>query len=203
MTDQERQLDLFPGLAACEASAPRAPILRLQVVRARNEGSSPFALRQMRGSSDVYAAFRTFCDTADRESFWSVLLDVKHRVIAVEEVARGSLSSTVVHPRETFKSAVLVNAAAVVVVLFLFRKQLHRFSLKASGKGLETKLEARKPTASPERQAGITIRGSRQVGEGNIIDVGRSGVNVEDNTQLGTEQKIVIRPDLELGSKKR
>ena len=97
----------------------------------------------------------------------------------------------------------LIIAAAVVVVLFLFRKQLHRFSLKASGKGLETKLEARTPTASPERQAGITIRGSRQVGEGNIIDVGRSGVNVEDNTQLGTEQKIVIRPDLELGSKKR
>jgi DNA repair protein RadC len=113
--DQAQQLDLFPRYA-CEASAPLAPLLRVQMVTIVREGSSPFALRQMQNSANVYAAFRSICERADRESFWSVLLDTKHKIVGVEEVGRGSLSSTIVHPRETFKSAVVVNAAAIVVL---------------------------------------------------------------------------------------
>lgn len=94
----------------------RPPLLRVQVVTVVREGSSPFALRHLRGSADVYAAFRDECSTADREHFWAVLLNVKHRVIGIEEVARGSLSCTIVHPREVYKSALLANAAAIVVV---------------------------------------------------------------------------------------
>ena len=115
MIEPARQLDLFPPRAG-EASTPLAPLLRVQMVTVVRAGASPFALRQMRGSAEVYAAFRGVCERADRESFWSILLDTKHKVIGVEEVARGSLSSAIVHPRETFKSAVVVNAAAIVVL---------------------------------------------------------------------------------------
>lgn len=80
------------------------------------EGSAPFPAPRLRGSNDVYVAFRDACTIADRESFWSVLLDVKHQVVGTEEIARGSLSSTLVHPREVYKAALLANAAAIVLV---------------------------------------------------------------------------------------
>lgn len=53
---------------------------------------------------------------ADRESFWTILVDTKHRIIGIEEAAKGSLTCTVIHPREIHKSVLLANAAAVLFV---------------------------------------------------------------------------------------
>jgi DNA repair protein RadC len=49
------------------------------------------------------------------EVFAMLCLSTKHRVIAFHEVSRGTLDSTLVHPREVFKAALLANAAAIVV----------------------------------------------------------------------------------------
>lgn len=91
-------------------------MLRVQMVQLVREGSSPFVRRKLSRSSDVYAAFRDLCAAADRESFWTILLDTKHRIIGIEEAAKGSLTCTVVHPREIYKSVLLTNAAAVIFV---------------------------------------------------------------------------------------
>ena len=48
-------------------------------------------------------------------------LSTKHRVIAFHEVSRGTLDSTLVHPREVFKAALLANAAAIVVAHYVVR----------------------------------------------------------------------------------
>ncbi|MBI5327014.1 MAG: hypothetical protein HZB80_01805 [Deltaproteobacteria bacterium] len=42
-------------------------------------------------------------------------LNVRNDVIAVNTIAVGSLTATVVHPREVFKPALLCNAASVIV----------------------------------------------------------------------------------------
>lgn len=49
------------------------------------------------------------------EQFGLVLLDSKHRVLRTTVVASGTLNSTIVHPRDVFREAVLGSAAAVVV----------------------------------------------------------------------------------------
>lgn len=49
------------------------------------------------------------------EVFIVLCLTVKHRPIAWHEVSRGTLYSTLVHPRELFKVAFLANAASVVL----------------------------------------------------------------------------------------
>ncbi len=49
------------------------------------------------------------------EVFMIVCLSTKHHVICVHEVSRGSLDSTVVHPREVFKAAFLASAATIVL----------------------------------------------------------------------------------------
>ena len=49
------------------------------------------------------------------EVFAILLLSTRHHVLAYYEVSRGTLDSTLVHPREVFKAAILANAAAVVL----------------------------------------------------------------------------------------
>lgn len=94
----------------------RPPLLRVQMVQLVCEGPSPFARRHLGNAADVYHAFRDVCGSADREHFWSIALDNKHCIIGVEEAAKGSLTSTIVHPREIYKSVLLANAAAVIFV---------------------------------------------------------------------------------------
>jgi DNA repair protein RadC len=48
------------------------------------------------------------------EVFAILCVTTKHRVIAYHEVSRGTLDSTLVHPREIFKAVLLANAAAIV-----------------------------------------------------------------------------------------
>jgi DNA repair protein RadC len=51
---------------------------------------------------------------ADREHFVVILLDQKHGVIGINTVSVGSLTASVVNPREVFKPAILANAAAII-----------------------------------------------------------------------------------------
>lgn len=49
------------------------------------------------------------------EVFAVVFLDVQNRVLAIEEMFRGTLSQTSVYPREVVKAALAHNAAAVIL----------------------------------------------------------------------------------------
>jgi DNA repair protein RadC len=49
------------------------------------------------------------------EVFVSVLLNAGHEPIGVIEVSHGTVSSSLVHPREVFKSAILANASAILI----------------------------------------------------------------------------------------
>ena len=44
-----------------------------------------------------------------------LVLDTKNKVVGAFEVSRGSLNSSIVHPREVFKRALLLNGASIIV----------------------------------------------------------------------------------------
>jgi len=50
------------------------------------------------------------------ETLQVLLLNVRRRLIRVDEIADGTLDSLLVHPREVFKAAIAAGAAAVVLV---------------------------------------------------------------------------------------
>lgn len=67
-------------------------------------------------SSVLYGIARDLFHELDREHFIIVGLDAKHRIIGGNLVAIGSLSAAIVHPREVFKFAVAMNAAALILL---------------------------------------------------------------------------------------
>ena len=50
-----------------------------------------------------------------KEHFVALLLDSRHRLIRLSPIAVGSLSASLVHPRELFKEAITASAAAVIM----------------------------------------------------------------------------------------
>lgn len=65
---------------------------------------------------DIVNLFMTEMRFLDKECFKAALLNTKNRVLKVVEVSTGSLSSSVVHPRELYKFAIKCSAASIVVV---------------------------------------------------------------------------------------
>lgn len=53
---------------------------------------------------------------ADRECFWVLHLNTKNRIIEKELVSIGTVSSSLVHPREVFKKAILNGATSLITV---------------------------------------------------------------------------------------
>lgn len=50
-----------------------------------------------------------------QECFKIIMLDTKNKVIKVEEITRGTLNSSLVHPREVFVKAIKQHAAAIIL----------------------------------------------------------------------------------------
>lgn len=67
-------------------------------------------------SEDVVSYYRPRMKDMKQEMFRCALLDTKNKIIRDEVVSIGSLSASIVHPRDTFKAAIRESAAAVVFI---------------------------------------------------------------------------------------
>ena len=57
-----------------------------------------------------------FADKLDAEEFLVVILDTKKQVRKVVRITRGTLDSSLVHPREVFRPAIAEAASAIILV---------------------------------------------------------------------------------------
>jgi len=72
--------------------------------------------RSLRSSEDVYRHFRGLLEKEKREIFYVVLLTNKNRRIREVKVSEGSLTASLVHPREVYNPVIRESAAAVIFV---------------------------------------------------------------------------------------
>ena len=112
MDDSQLAFRFNGGRTSPEPSRIYTARVRVELVR----DAPPLPLTPLRNSADAYALLRDEAAVWDRERFISILLDNKHRLIGIEEISVGSLTQTVVAPREVFKAIILANAAAFMVL---------------------------------------------------------------------------------------
>lgn len=67
-------------------------------------------------AKDVFHHYRTQMKGERREQFIAILLDAKNRVLRDVVISQGSLTASIVHPREVFTPIVRDSAAAVLFV---------------------------------------------------------------------------------------
>ena len=104
------ELNGLPGLGDAKFSQLQA-VLEMarralaETLRSGDALNSPAAVRDF---------LRLTLARRDHEVFLAVLLDAQNRVLASEELFRGTLTQTSVYPREVVKYALERNAAAVI-----------------------------------------------------------------------------------------
>jgi DNA repair protein RadC len=89
------------------------PLYRVTLVR--EPGAVDVEVAAVRKAEEAAQIFRPLFTGLDREQFAVMLLDVKHRPVALNVVSIGSLGTAIVHPREVFKPAILANSAALIL----------------------------------------------------------------------------------------
>jgi DNA repair protein RadC len=105
------ELDQVPGVGAAKY-AQIAAVMELarralaEEMKARDSLTSPAAVR---------GYLRLQMQDLGHEAFYCVFLDAQNRVIAAEELFRGTLTQTSVYPREVVKHSLRHNAAAVIL----------------------------------------------------------------------------------------
>lgn len=105
------ELDAVPGVGTARY-AQIAAVMELarralsEEMKARDSLTSPAAVRGF---------LRLAMQDLGHECFYCVFLDAQNRVIAAEQLFRGTLTQTSVYPREVVKHALRHNAAAVIL----------------------------------------------------------------------------------------
>jgi DNA repair protein RadC len=105
------ELDAVPGVGAAKY-AQIAAVMELarralaEEMKARDSLTSPASVR---------GYLRLRMQDLGHECFYCVFLDAQNRVIAADELFRGTLTQTSVYPREVVKHALKHNAAAVIL----------------------------------------------------------------------------------------
>lgn len=105
------------GLGASETSCSEVPGARVAVRTCitrprRDAGKLPGPAVKDHG---VVCHLLDAAKNSDRESFFTISVDPQLNVLGIEETHKGTAGEVQVHPREVFKSAMLLNASAVIV----------------------------------------------------------------------------------------
>ncbi|MBB2483563.1 DNA repair protein RadC [Bacillus sp. APMAM] len=93
-------------------SAKRVDIVTMKLVK---ESSIFYKERSVRSPEDGYQLMKLFLADKDREHFIVASLDTKNQPVSINVCHIGSLNASIVHPREVMKSAILSNAASIIV----------------------------------------------------------------------------------------
>ena len=88
--------------------------VRIKLVR---ESSGLYCSNYIASPEDAAEIAAKFFEdmSSDREIFAVMLLNTKNHVIGINVVSVGSLTASIVHPREVFKAACLANATNIIL----------------------------------------------------------------------------------------
>lgn len=106
------ELETAVGLGQAKAASLCAAFeIARRIPRSPLERGSPIA-----GPADIHRHFQARLSASGRESFHVLLLDGRNRLVADREVSVGTLTASLVHPREVFRDAIRCGCAALILV---------------------------------------------------------------------------------------
>ena len=89
-----------------------APVSITWAVR---DSSASTPKRNISGATDAARILAPFLAQQSRELFVILPLDTRGKTSGIRLVSMGNLSSSLVHPREVFREALLAEAAAIII----------------------------------------------------------------------------------------
>lgn len=129
------------------------------------ESSATYETATIKTPQECYEAAKRLLELHEEpeEHFCIICLNVKNKVVGVHTISVGTLNTSLVHPREVFKAAMLNNASAIIL--------LHNH-----------------PSGDPEPSLEDTTTTQRLVSAGEIM-----GIKVLDHVIVGDGRYVSLR----------
>jgi len=95
--------------------------IRFKVIRAVyekmtiKEVTEEYVTKTISNTQTVYALF-SFLQQETKEHFIALHLDTKNRILCIDRVSAGTMTGSLIHPREVFKTALLSSAASLLLI---------------------------------------------------------------------------------------
>ncbi len=80
------------------------------------EKNGDYQVQSLSSPRSVYETFKQRAEQQDREELLAIFVNTKNELIGYQQVAVGTLSYVVTSPREIIKSAILANAASILLM---------------------------------------------------------------------------------------
>ncbi|MDY4077656.1 MAG: JAB domain-containing protein [Clostridium sp.] len=93
-------------------ASKRVNIVSIQLVR---ESSVLYSNRKIESPNEGVELVRKYLENFDREKLIVVGLDNRNQPTFIDTISIGTINSSLVHPREVFKSAILSNSASIIM----------------------------------------------------------------------------------------
>ena len=152
----------LPGVGAAIASRIQAAL-----ELGRRAGTETAAENdRIRGPADVFRRMGPHLRDLQHEEFHALLLNTQHKVIRDVLVTKGLLDSSLIHPREVFKPAIVESAAGVILV--------HNHPSGDPAPSTEDRAVTRQ-LASAGRAIGIPVLDHVVVGDGAWVSLAEEG----------------------------
>lgn len=90
----------------------RIDIVKVKLVK---ESSILYKNRRISCPNDAYNLSISFLKDIDREVMLVITLDTKNQPNSISICSIGSINTSIVHPREIFKTAILSNASSIIL----------------------------------------------------------------------------------------
>jgi DNA repair protein RadC len=111
-TREASELARVRGVGPAKAARLAAAFELTRRVRGRRPGER----LRLASPAEVYAAYAPLMEDLRHEVFRVALLDAQNRLLRDRVVSEGTLSASLVHPREVFKPAIVESAASVILL---------------------------------------------------------------------------------------
>lgn len=115
----------------------------------------------------AYMFLRPKAQRLDREHFWRIDLDARNQIISYEVVSIGTLTASLVHPREVFVGALLNKAAGIIVA--------HNHPTGETGPSKEDRETTRRLVAAGEL-LGVPVLDHLVIGDGTYFSFKERGL---------------------------
>ncbi len=107
-----KEIQSINSIGPVKAQMIKAAMELAQRLTRESVGESPMVTTPEQAA----AVLRERARVLQKEIFWALMLDAKNRLIGEpEKISEGTLTSSLVHPRELFKKAVELSCASIIL----------------------------------------------------------------------------------------
>jgi len=105
-------MNLCNSNTSIKSKAKRVNIVTIKMIK---DSSVLYGERTINSPSTAVNLLEQFLEDSDREMLIVCCLDTKNQPTCINVVSIGTLNSSLVHPREVFKPAILGNSSSIIV----------------------------------------------------------------------------------------